>query len=74
MDCACSGAELDIFDFEGCRAGGCAAEEGELEGDWGGGGVILGWVGVGEVCQREIVEDCCCIAAVGDLKGRELVS
>ena len=73
MDCACSGTELYIFDFEGCGAGGCAAEEGELEGDWGGGVVVLRWVGVGEVCQGEIVEDCCCVATVGDLGIGKLV-
>jgi hypothetical protein len=64
VDCARSRADLYIFDFEGRGAGGCATEEGELEGDWGCGGVVLLWMGVGEVCQGEIVENCCCVAAV----------
>jgi hypothetical protein len=50
MDCARSCADLHVFDFQGCGAGGRATEERELEGDRGGGGVILFWMGVGEVC------------------------
>lgn len=50
MDCARSRADLYVFDFKGCGAGGRATEERELEGDRGGGSLILCWVGVGEVC------------------------
>jgi hypothetical protein len=40
VDCARSRADLYIFDFECCGAGGCTTEERELEGDWGCGGVV----------------------------------
>jgi hypothetical protein len=66
VDCACAEADLHVFYFHCCGAGGCAAKEGELKGDWGCWGVVLFWMRVREMCYGEIVEDGCCVAAVGD--------